>query len=79
MKARKCRYGAEYDPAALRSAMEQKGIGVNDMAVLCNVGRDEVRRWLNPQPGRRMHWKTMSRIRAALELTEAEARGIWRM
>ena len=79
MTARKCRFGAEYDPAALRTAMEQRGVPVNDMAILCAVARSTVKGWLEPKPGKRMHWATMNRIRAALELSEAETRGIWRM
>lgn len=79
MSARKYRYGAEYDPAALRLAMEQRGVSVNEMAILCAVARGAVKSWLDPEPGRRMHWITMNRIRAALELSEAEVRGIWKV
>lgn len=73
------RYGAEYDAAALREAMDDRGVTVNELAILCRVSRGSVRLWLNPPPGRRMHWKTINRIRAALRLTEEQVGGIWRM
>ena len=77
--SRLCRHGAEYDPAALRAAMERSGCAVHDMARRCGVSDYEARRWLNPPAGRRMRWESMNRIRIALELTEDQVRGIWRI
>ena len=73
------RYGAEYDPGALRAAMEARGLTEHEMARLCGVCNGEVRKWMNPPSGRRMHWKTVNRIRAALSLTEEQVNRIWRM
>ena len=71
------RYGVSYDADALREAVERRKIHLRELSRKCGVGDQDLKNWLNPYPGRRMHWKSVDRLRKALKLTDAEIRQIW--
>ena len=71
------RYGAEYDAEALRRAIDRRGMTTRRAAHQCGMGHQEMERLLNPYPGRRTHWKTLNRLRKALDLTDEEVKEIW--